>query len=211
MQVVDLSVPIVDGTDWYNEPGTDPVRISDNGSIDKEGWVSHTVRIQVLNGTTYLETSAHLYPDGPTLDKIPPERFLCRAFVVRLPPGERELPAPDDELIDFRAGDDAILLHCGWDAQLGSPDFYGDSPYFSTALQSWILDLNPSILGGDMVSFDHPADAEMPFLRTYFMSGGMILCPLVGLGQVERDTVTMCAAPMKLAGANAAPCRVFVW
>ena len=211
MQLVDLSVPIVDGTDWYNEPGTDPVRISDNGSIEKEGWVSHTVNIQVLNGTTYIETSAHLYPDGPKLDEIPPDRFLCRAFVVRLPAGERELPAPDDDLIDFRAGEDAILLHCGWDAQLRSPDFYGDSPYFSKPLQSWILERNPSILGGDMVSFDHPADGEMPFLRTYFKGGGMILCPVIGLGDVKRETVTMCAAPMKLAGANAAPCRVFVW
>ena len=81
----------------------------------------------------------------------------------------------------------------------------------SKPLQEWILRHNPCILGGDMVSFDHPADTDMPFLRTYFKAGGMILCPLVGLGEIEKDEVTMCAAPMRLVGTNGAPCRVFAW
>lgn len=211
MKVFDLSVPIKHGTDWYGEDGTPPVTLEHVGSLAAEGWVSHTLTIQVLNGTTYLETSAHLFQDGPTLDQIPAERLTCRAYIVRLSGDGQELPSPGDALQGFRSGEDALLLSCGWDAHLESKDFYGASPYFSKPLQDWILEHNPAILGGDMVSFDHPDDASMPFLHEFFRRGGMILCPLVGLGHVPQDTVRLCAAPLRLVGANAAPCRVLAW
>jgi len=211
VRIHDLSVPIRDGVDWYHEPGTDPVRLREVGSLDREGWRSSTLSLMVLNGTTYLETGAHLYPDAPMLDDIPPERFITRAFVVRLPPEHQELPAPGGDLADFRAGLDGLLLHCGWDRKLNDPDYYDASPYFSPALQEWILRHDPSILGGDMLSFDHPQDPDMPFLRRFFRGRGMILCPLVGLGVLPTDRLTLCVAPLRLAGASAAPCRVLAW
>ena len=211
MRIFDLSGPIRDGADWYHEKITPPVRLEDIGSIEKEGWVSHTLTIQVLNGTTYLETPAHLFADGLLLNQVPPEKLICKAHVVRLPGDKQELPAPDHGLGDFQSGRDALLLHCGWDAHYNQPDFYNASPYFSKPLQEWILDHNPSILGGDMTSFDHPTEGNMPFLHAYFKRGGMILCPLVGLAAIPHDIVTLCAAPLKLMGANAAPCRVLAW
>ena len=211
VEVYDLSVPIKDGTDWYNDPLTPPVKIEDIGGIEKEGWVSQTLTIQVLNGCTYIETSAHLFKDGPTLDKVPPEKFLCRAHIIRLASDQQELPAPERGISEFGSGKDALLLYCGWDSHINQSDFYGASPYFAKPLQQMILDLNPSILGGDMVSFDHPDDASMPFLHTFFERGGMILCPLIGLGEIPRDVVTLCAAPLMLVGANASPCRALAW
>lgn len=211
MRLFDLSVPIRDGVDWYNDPTTPAVRVEDVGGIAKFGWVSQTLTVQVLNGTTYLETSAHMYSDGPSIDEVPAAKLICRASIVPLSSRGQELAAPRAKPRGFRQGKDALLLYCGWDTRLEKKDFYPASPYFSKPLQEWILDLQPSILGGDMVSYDHPADAKMPFLRTYFRRGGMILCPLIGLGRVPRRSVTLCAAPLRLVGANAAPCRALVW
>lgn len=209
----DLSVPISDGTDWYGEAGTIPVSLQQVGSYDA-GWVSHQVALMVLNGTTYLETGAHLYPDMPTLDQMPPQRFITRAFVVDVGgPAIRSgssiicpLPAPRERLKGFRPDEDAILLSCGWDRHLNTVDYYHASPYFSPELQQWLLDHRPAILGGDMLSYDHPDDAAMPFLHTFFRGGGMILCPLVGLDALT-GTVTLYCAPLKLVGSSAAPCR----
>ena len=36
-----------------------------------------------VQASTYLETAAHLYPDMPTLDRMPPEKFITRAHVVQ--------------------------------------------------------------------------------------------------------------------------------
>jgi kynurenine formamidase len=120
------------------------------------------------------------------------------------------LPAPDHDLDGFRSGEDAILLHCGWDAHREAEDYYHASPYFGPELQEWLLRHRPAILGGDMLSFDHPQDSQMPFLRTFFRSGSMILCPLIGLAQLP-PVVTLCCAPVKLTGSSAAPCRALAW
>jgi kynurenine formamidase len=210
MTVYDLSVPILDGVDWYHEADCPAVALREVGSLPEVGWRSHTLSLMVLNGTTYLETAAHLYEDAPTLDDLPPQKFVTRAFVVQLSADSQELPAPECRLKDFQEQVDSLLLSCGWDAHLHDPDYYHASPYFSPALQDWLLEHRPVILGGDMLSFDHPADETMPFLREFFRGGGMILCPLVGLYRLP-ETVTLCTAPLKLAGANAAPCRVLAW
>lgn len=207
MVLYDLSIPIKHGTDWYNEPGTKPVSLEQVGSYE-EGWVSHQLSLMVLNGCTYLETAAHLYPDMPTLDQIPPEKFVLRAHVVALNGTAQELPAPASRLRDFQAEQDAILLHCGWDSHVDSPDYYHASPYFSPGLQQWLLDHRPAVLGGDMLSYDHPQNTAMPFLHEFFRGGGMILCPLLGLAALPPVVVLYCA-PLKLVGSSAALCRVF--
>lgn len=217
--VYDLSVPTADGLDWYAEPGTAPVSLRQVGSYE-QGWVSHHLSLMVLNGCTYLETGAHLYPDLPTLDQLPPERLLRRAFVVdvgcpgRLIPGRPTitcaLPAPRARLAGFRPGEDAILLAAGWDRHLHSPDYYSGSPYFSAELQQWLLDHRPALLGGDMLSFDQPQDQRMPFLHQYFREGGLVLAPLLGLEKLPA-IVTLCAAPLRLVACNAAPCRALAW
>lgn len=211
MTVYDLSVPIVDGVDWYDEAECQGVEVREVGSLEREGWRSHALSLMVLNGTTYLETAAHVYEDAPTLDEVAPEKFVTRAFVVKLDGAGQELPAPAYELEEFERKCDSILLHCGWEAHLHAADYYHASPHFSPDLQDWLLAHRPAILGGDMLSFDHPEDEAMPFVREFFRGGGMILCPLVGLGKLPAKIVTLCAAPLKLAGANAAPCRALAW
>lgn len=207
--IYDLSVPIRDGSDWYGEAGTAPVALQQVGSYD-EGWVSHHLSIMVLNGCTYLETGAHLYPDMPTLDQLAPGKFLVRAHVVSLPAAEQELLAPALPLPGFRPSEDAILLNCGWDTHVEADDYYHRSPYCSPQLQQWLLDHEPAILGGDMLSYDHPEDTAMPFLRRLFRTGAMVLAPLVNLGSLPA-VVTLCAAPLGLAGSSAAPCRALAW
>lgn len=219
MTVYDLSVPITDGADWYREAGTMPVSLQQVGAYE-QGWVSQQVSLMVLNGTTYLETAAHLYPDAPTLDQMPPEKLVTRAYVLGVglttrprpgaPAGPHALPPPRVPLAGFRPEVDAILLNSGWDSHLNQADYYSASPYFSPELQQWLLEHRPAILGGDMLSYDHPQDTDMPFLHTFFRSGGMILCPLTGLERLP-GTVTLCCAPLKLVGSSAAPCRALAW
>ena len=211
MRVHDLSVPIVDGVDWYHEADCPPVSLQSVGGIAQLGWVSHQLSLMVLNGTTYVETAAHLYPDAPTLDELAPERLLLRAHVISLEPAGQELPAPDCGPPELAPQTDALLVHSGWESHVHQPDYYSASPYFSPALQAWLLRRRPAVLGGDMLSFDHPQDVAMPFLREYLRSGGLIVCPLVGLQPLVGRQVSLCLAPLRLQGANAAPCRVLAW
>lgn len=211
MKVYDMSVPVLDGADWYNEEITPTVRVRNIGDLGAEGWVSHTIELAVLNGTTYIETGAHLFGDGPLLDEVLPERFLRRAHVMRCVVEEQEIRLPTEPPTGICSGEDAVLIATGWDAHFNQPDYYWKSPYFSKDLQAWLLDSRPSILGSDALSFDRPDDAAMPFLRAYFKTDGMILCPLQGLTDLPHAEMNLCAAPMKLASVNCAPCRALAW
>ncbi len=51
----------------------------------------------------------------------------------------QEIPAPDYELHGFELGCDSLLLHLGWEEHLRSALCYGDSPYFSAALQERLI------------------------------------------------------------------------
>lgn len=210
MKVYDLSVTIRNGAAWYGDE-CEPVKIQAIGSYEKEGWLSHTIEMMVLCGSTYIETAAHIYPDAPILADIEPGRFIRKAFIVRLDQGQKVLPAPKNTPDGFSKGSDALILDCGWDKKVNDPDYYWSSPYFSSELQEYILDLNPSILGGDMLSFDEPNDTKQPFIHEFFGRGSMILTPLCGLSDVPKDVVTLCAAPLKMEQANGAPCRAFCW
>ena len=211
MIVYDLSVPVVDGAGWYGEPDCDPVAVRDVGGLQQCGWLSHSLSLMVLNGTTYLEAGGHLLENGPTLDEVAPDRLLTYAHVVPVEADGKRLLSPSEPLLQFTARLDALLICSGWDRQLEQPGYYHESPYFSPELQDWILAHEPAVLGGDMLSFDDPADETMPFLHRYFEQGGLVLCPLVGLRKLPWERVTLCTAPVKLAGANAAPCRVLAW
>jgi len=125
--IYDLTVPLVDGMDWYGEHDTAPAQVHEIGSLADQGWRSHWLSLMVLNGTTYLETAAHISADAPTLDQIPPERFITRAFVVKLAPESQEVPAPDCELEGFAPGVDSLLLYLGWEEHLYSPLCYGEA------------------------------------------------------------------------------------
>jgi kynurenine formamidase len=187
------------------------VQLRQIGALEEQGWRSHWLSLMGLNGTTYLEPAAHLFQDGPMLAAVTPEKLITRAYVVKLPAEGQQVPAPEYQLEGFRRGEDSLLLHLGWEEHLQSPLCYDDSPYFSPALQEWILACRPAMLGADTLSFDHPDDEKMPFVRALFGHGGMILCPLVGLGKLPTATVTLCALPIKITGASAAPCRVLAW
>ena len=51
----------------------------------------------------------------------------------------------------------------------------------------------------------------MPFLHEFFDRDNMIVAPLYGLGQIPKNVVTACAAPLKLVGSSGAPVRVLAW
>lgn len=189
MIVCDLSVPVIDGTDGYGEPGCLPVSPQDVGSLEADGWRSHGLSLRVLYGTTYVETSAHLLPDGEALEDLSPDRFLTCAHVVNVDSDGTRLLAPPDQPEGVLPGQPPLL-----------PGLAGMDTF------PWA-----SHCRGDVPSFDDPSERTMPFLHRYFPRGGVVVCPPMGLRKLPWERVTLSVAPLKPSGANAAPCRVLAW
>ena len=158
---------------------------------------------------TYLETSAHVFADGPALETIPPERFIRPATVIQLP-DQAPNANIDVDLIRAHAPEitpgDAILIASGWDAHHTRDDYLAGSPSLTREAIAWLMGRKPSIIGGDLTTNDNPADPQ-GVNEILFSEGALLLAPLINLRAITQSHVTLFALPAKIAGVCGAPCR----
>jgi kynurenine formamidase len=213
MTFIDLTGTIETGM-WHYAP-IPPVEIEPLTSIEADGTEAHGFRLATITGT-YLETAAHHFHGQPTIDEIPPERFICEAVIVRLTEKQAATPITEDELqhaaadIAIREGE-AMLLNTGWARMWNAPNYVDDSPYLTMDAMRWIVSHRISILGGDMPCFDNPRGG-VGVNNVLFESGALILAPLVNLNAVPQGHVgvKLMAFPLKIKGVCGTPCRAIV-
>ncbi len=210
MKLIDVTGVIEPG--MWHYPHIPPVEVEMVSSIAEHGSEAHRFALATICGT-YLETAAHLYPGRPTIDQVPPERFICDAVVLHIPKEAAEAITPQDleraahEVI-IRPGD-AILMHTGWDRAWNAPNFVEDSPYLTMEAMHWIVAYRPSILGGDIPCFDNPRGG-VGVNKLLFRDDALILAPLVNLGAVTGSRVRLMAFPLKIKGVCGTPCRALI-
>lgn len=212
MCVIDVTGSIYEGMWTYGPPYPD-VEVEE---IEQPEWIEYPTyswhfSLGAQTGT-YLETSLHVYRDGPQLIEVPVEELVMRdAAVLRLPCEadhcieREELEALD---VEIQQGD-AIIVATGWDSHWDEPDFVSNCPWFSYDAMRWILDQEPFIVAGDMPRFDSWAKPQ-GFFGEFFDEGVLLLAPLVNLDEVSGDRVKLTALPMKVVETCAAPCRVVI-
>jgi kynurenine formamidase len=213
MTFIDLTGTIEAGMWHYAH--IPPVEIEPLTSIEADGTEAHRFKLATITGT-YLETAAHHFHGSPTIDEIPPDRFICEAVVVRLTEKQAAEPITGDELrhaatgIEIRAGE-AMLLDTGWARMWHAPNYVDDSPYLTMDAMRWIVSQGVSILGGDMPCFDNP-HGGVGVNPVLFESGALILAPLVNLKAVPQayERVKLMAFPLKIKGVCGTPCRAIV-
>jgi arylformamidase len=192
-----------------------PVEIEPLTSIEVDGTEAHSFRLATITGT-YLETAAHHFHGQPTIDALPPERFICEAVIVRLTEKRAAEPITEVALqsaaadIEIRTGD-AMLLDTGWARMWNAPNYVDDSPYLTMDAMRWIVRQGVSIVGGDMPCFDNPRGG-VGVNTVLFESGALILAPLVNLKAVPQayERVKLMAFPLKIKGVCGTPCRAIV-
>ena len=211
MALIDLTGTIEPGMWHYAH--VPAVEIEQVASIEADGSEAHTFRLATISGT-YLETAAHYFHGQPTIDQVPPERFIGDAVVLRVGEKGPAQPVTIQDLqraadgLEIRRGD-ALLVATGWDRMWNAPGFVEDSPYLTMDAMRWIVVHGISILGGDMPCFDNPRQGT-GVNGVLFESGALILAPLVNLGAVTQPRVRLMAFPLKIKGVCGAPCRVIV-
>jgi kynurenine formamidase len=110
---------------------------------------------------------------------------------------------------------DIILLHTGWsDRKFGDPDYFLRSPFLTDEAAYWLAARKPKAVGFDF--FQERAAKTIDFQPKDFTThrilmehGITIIEGVTNLGALEGQQATFFAAPLKLAGAEAAPARLF--
>jgi len=160
---------------------------------------------------THLDAPAHFLPHGRTLDAYPPQRFIVPAWLVEAPGG----PALGPEVLDGlppQARGRALLFKTANSAggRAVSPVWSPDYVHLGPELAQRCLDWGAELVGLDAPSLDGPADEAYPVHRLLLGADVLILEGL-NLAMPAPGPYLLICAPLKLAGAEAAPARVLLW
>ena len=158
---------------------------------------------------THIDAPLHFIEGGGTVDAIPPDALVgpCRVVDVGEAP---VITRPMLEGMDL-AGAERLLFRTAtsaWIAEAFREDFVG----FAEGAARYLAEaVRPMLVGIDSPALDpfgtpgHPA--HMAILGSGCIKGAI---EWLALGDVEPGDYHLFCGPMRLTGAEAAPCRVFL-
>ncbi|ASJ00461.1 cyclase family protein [Thermococcus gorgonarius] len=107
--IVDLSLPLGEDTPVY--PGDPEIRVRPWAFIDRDGYYMNSLKMGEHSGT-HVDAPAHFIPGGKTVDELPLEKFIGRAFVIDVR-SSTEGPVTLDEIPDSGYRNRIVLFLTG--------------------------------------------------------------------------------------------------
>jgi kynurenine formamidase len=198
-RVVDLSVPLDDGTPVY--PGDPPVRLAPAATIAHDGYNLLAVHMGSQSGT-HCDAPRHFRDDGPSIDALDLRLFTGPGVLVdvRGRPDRYPIGVPDLAPYLDRVGPGTIVvLHTG----------RSDSahPYLGADACRALLDRGVRTIGLDTPNIDETPSASYPCHHMIAAAGGVIVENLTNLAAVDFPDPFLSVLPLRLTGADGAPVR----
>lgn len=206
-KIYDISVPVSDDLlVWPGDPKVRVTRVSDLASGDVS-TVSHLA--MTTHSGTHIDTPSHFLPGEASLDEVALEVLVGTAVVVDTGPAET-LTAEVLESLAIPAGAGRILFRTGneahWPEQAKAfrEDFIG----ITEDGARWLADRGVKLVGVDYLSV--AAFDDLVSAHKILLAAGMILLESITLAGVPAGDYELICLPLKIAGAEGAPCRAIL-
>lgn len=203
-RVVDLSHEIAPGMPVF--PGTEPPRFEQGATIANHGFAELRVSMFTHTGT-HMDAPCHVLEGAPSLDQLPPERFVGPARMLdvrgleRVTRGHLEAHAT---LLDSRG---FLLLRTGMEQHWGAPEYFGAFPCLEPEAAVWLAGLGLSGVAVDAISVD-PLDATGLAVHRILLGAGLVIVENCrNLAQLPEQGFVFCAMPLPIQGADGSPVR----
>lgn len=163
---------------------------------------SSAVSMSVHSGT-HVDAPFHFVPDGAGIDALPLETFIGPALVAAVD-AERYITAEHVKALDLR-GETRVLFKTRNSQLLKKPAYDPDFVAFSLEAARALVAREVKLVGLDYLSVAL-ADEQVPVHRA-FLDHGVVLLEGVDLSEVPPGRYELICFPIKLHGADGAPCR----
>jgi kynurenine formamidase len=212
-RIIDLTHPIHEGMTTFPVSWHPVVEITQLGRHGIEKRESRKVVLGTHTGT-HVDAAVHFVPGGGTVDKIPLDVLVGEARVIDLKPvaAKQEFGVEDFARILGDERPTRLVLRFGWSDHWGSMKFYDDNPFISEAAAQWLVDRGVRLLGMDTPQVDSPDHGRLgvkdsPIHRIMLAQGVTFVEYLANLREISRPVVELVVLPLKILGADGAPCR----
>ena len=216
MNINDLSMPIRQHFRWPTEtPVKGDIGAGDQFRVSRLHTTCH--------GFSHVDAQAHTFANAPTIEATPLSRVVGPARVLDLRDVQPKEEIGPERLAKADPGGpegEILLLSSGWDTKrdYNTREFWLDAPWLNRAAAQWLADRKPTA-----IAFDFPQDYPIRLL----LDGGVVpfdqhvthdICLRQGITLIEYLVNTLavpgprtflCAAPLKIPGADGAPARIY--
>ena len=203
IKIIDLTRKLSNGTEAY--PGDHVgLSIEQLARAETDGYNFSSFTHLEAHCGTHIDSPLHFVAAGTDIASLPLK--MPPAVIITASGGPIGVEAFADA--GSLAGC-AVLLHTGWDREIGGQHYYQGSPYLTPAAAQLLVRSKISLLGIDFPSPDPIDSQEYPVHHTLLNAGIPIVEGLVGLNQLS-DVVGekyFAAFPLKVAGIEGSPVR----
>ncbi|MBO0851872.1 MAG: cyclase family protein [Pseudonocardia sp.] len=214
-RIVDLSRPV--------EPGMPHARTIPPARFSQvRNFVEHGIRCLELalpaHIGTHLDAPSHYIEDGSTVDQVPPESLIGRAYCAEVPRGGGE-PVTESDLRGALAAHDArlepgdaLLVRTGWDLRYGEDDYVLRHAYLGADAARWAVGRGVRLVGVDTITPEYPmgmrTDEYTPEAHHTLLGNGVLIIENLVLRDIANRWVTLFVGALSVTGGDGAPARV---
>jgi kynurenine formamidase len=161
---------------------------------------------------THMDAPGHMFPGKrTTLDQFPASQFCGTALVIDctgLKAGDRITMELINRVKDKADQAEFILFNTGWSKYWGSPEYFGDFPYFDDEVMEYLKSSKKKGVGVDVISIDPIADSNFTIHRKLFADAEIVVIEnLKNLDKLGGEPVAFFALPLKYTNSEGAPIR----
>ena len=204
MKVVDLTLEISASLKVF--PGSPQPCFVPWTNFLMHGYDSEAIFMSTHTGT-HVDAPSHFVPGRSSIERIPANRFVADAVLVRIPKKANELvEARDFKETDIREND-AVVISTGWEKKIRSKSYMTENPGLSAGAARFLASRKVSMVGIDGPSIDAGSDARFTAHRVLLAKNVLAVENLCNLRAINRDRFMLVVAPLKLRGATGSPVR----
>ncbi len=183
-----LSAPLYPGTE---EPRVIPLmRIGEDGAQYNLSDLAFGAHV-----ATHCDACWHFDEDGPDISQMPLEHYVGSCYVMEVP--AHTLISGSFVREHLPQGVTRLLIKGGGESFLSNEaaDYIQTSGIITVGTDGWSVS---------------PLNNES-HIHSVFLGNGIAIIEELDLSDVPEGTYTLCAAPIKIAGADGAPCRALLF
>ena len=202
-RIYDISVPIRSGGLVY--PGNPEIDIELQQAVAKGASANvSTIRFGSHTGT-HADAARHFFDDGQSVDRIPLERLIGPALLLKFPDTVRAIGAAELRVQDLR-GQKRILLGTRNSALLSQRDFVKDYTFLAPDGAQYLVDNGVELVGIDYLSIEQFHSGHHRTHRT-LLERSVVIVEGLDFSVPEAGPYQFICLPLRIVGCDGAPAR----
>jgi len=205
MRVIDLTMRITPSIRVF--PGSPQPYFIPWSKLDSHGYDSELMFMSTHTGT-HIDAPSHFVPDLESIDKIPPNRLISSAILIKMSRTANQLIERDDlENYQLEEGY-SVVIATGWGNRVSKSNYMIENPGLSEQAARYLVKRKINAVAIDGPSIDAGLENKFAAHRVLLKQKILIAENLCNLDKLSTGRFTLVLSPLKLGGATGSPARV---